>query len=376
MILMFSILILTVACEPQMADLGGEPLKKPPYKIGAIFPLTGPVAVAGEFVRTGLLLAVDEVNKQGGINGIPLELVIEDDACDPKKAVTSFQKLAEVDNVPAIIGPFCSGSALATAPLANEKKVIEITSGAATPLLTSAGDYVFRVSPSDNFQATFMAEQIGTRHQRLAILYLQNQQATDMEEAFLKSFVGKITAIESFSEGDIDIKSQLEKIAKSEPEALLVLVFPAQYSFVTKQIVELGIDLPLYASHTFETPESLKLGAQAERYKYSIQSYNTSLLPNHEFIAAYKDRFNKTPSIWSMYTYDAVLVLAEALKQCPQDSFCIKDRLYALKGYNGVSGFASFDQNGDSKEYSYHLKTVKNNTFVPLIDSDVPSRIN
>lgn len=353
-----------VSCSKDIPD--DRAMDISPVRIGLIFPQTGNVAVAGEFVRTGAVLAVDGINKAGGVKGRPLELVFEDDSCDAKKAVTSFQKLAEVDNVSAVIGPFCSGSALATAPIADSLGVVELTSGAATPLLTKSGDFVFRISPSDDFQAMFLADEVAKRYDSIAILYLQNQQATDMKDVFVRSFKGNITSIESFTDSDSDIRSQLGKLASSDPQAIVVLVFPAQYGLVTRQLKELGVDLPLFASHTFETPESLKLGPDAQRYVYSIQSYDSSSPAASDFIESYVSRFNSTPSVWSAYTFDAVGLISDAISSCGEDAYCIKGWLYSVNGREGVTGVISFDTNGDRIESGYQLKTVRDGKFISL----------
>lgn len=117
-------------------------------RIGAIDPLTGPFAAYGEPVRDGMLLAVDEINAKGGINGRKIELLLEDDGGDPKVSVNAFTKLATVSKVPVIIGPLSSGASMATAPLANRYRVVQISTLAGTIDLTKAGDYAFRIYPS------------------------------------------------------------------------------------------------------------------------------------------------------------------------------------------------------------------------------------
>ena len=130
--------------------------------------------------------------------------------------------------------------------------------------------------------------------------------------------------------------------------------------------VELGINLPLYATHTFETPESLKLGKDAERYIYSIQAYNQNLPQTKEFIRKHKEKYGQEPSVFSGFSYDATMLLAGALRVCGNDSDCVKSFLYQTQGYQGVSGIKSFDENGDIKNPIYTLKTVRNSMFIPL----------
>src|SRR5882724_6264232 len=109
-------------------------------RIGAIDPLTGPFAAYGEPVRDGMLMAVDEVNAIGGIGGRKLELILEDDGGDPKLAVNAFTKLATISKVPVTIGPLSSGASMATAPLADRYRVVQLSTLAGTIDLTHAGE--------------------------------------------------------------------------------------------------------------------------------------------------------------------------------------------------------------------------------------------
>ncbi|RKZ20523.1 hypothetical protein DRQ23_08955 [bacterium] len=127
-------------------------------KIGAILVLTGPDAKAGQSAREGIELAVNEINSAGGIKGNLLEIVYEDDAGDPAKAVSAAKKLIDIDKVPAVIGPMWSSSVLAVAPIAEKKKVVILSPTASAPSITKAGDYIFRNTYSDVFEGTKAAE--------------------------------------------------------------------------------------------------------------------------------------------------------------------------------------------------------------------------
>ena len=129
-----------------------------PIRIGAIDPLTGPFAAYGEPVRDGMLLAVDEINAKGGIGGRKIELLLEDDGGDPKNSVSAFTKLATVSKVPVVIGPLSSGASMATAPLAERYKVVQLSTLAGTIDLSKAGDYVFRIYPSSEIGSRYIAK--------------------------------------------------------------------------------------------------------------------------------------------------------------------------------------------------------------------------
>ena len=128
-------------------------------KIGAIVPLTGPFASYGEPVKNGMLLAVDEINNNGGVKGKKIKLIIEDDAGNPTTAVNAFEKLAGTDKVPMILGPLSSGCSMATAPVAEKNKVVQLSTLAGIPDLSKAGDYIFRIYPSSELGARFAAKQ-------------------------------------------------------------------------------------------------------------------------------------------------------------------------------------------------------------------------
>ncbi|MCK5174874.1 MAG: ABC transporter substrate-binding protein, partial [Planctomycetes bacterium] len=128
--------------------------KKPPeqkeVKIGAISPFTGDGANYGKAARTAIDMAVDEINTKGGVNGAKLVVVYEDDKGNPSDALSAFKKLATVDKVSAVLGPFYSSNVLACAPVANRLKVVLLTGTATSDNIRTAGEYVFRVCPSND----------------------------------------------------------------------------------------------------------------------------------------------------------------------------------------------------------------------------------
>ena len=116
--------------------------EKTPIKIGALLPLSGPNAKYGEEIRQGIELAREELNSQGGINGRNVEVLYEDDQADPKTGVSAIQKLIDVEGVHVILGPWASGVALATAPIAEDKKVIMLAEAIAPAISDAGGLYL------------------------------------------------------------------------------------------------------------------------------------------------------------------------------------------------------------------------------------------
>src|SRR3989344_4743654 len=146
-----------------------------PIKIGVVLPLTGDAAVYGEPARNVYQMAVDEINKAGGVNGRELSLVVEDGKCNGKDAASAAQKLVNVDNVKVIIGGICSSESLAITPIAAEKKVAVFSPGSSSPALTNYSPYFFRNYPSDASQGKVLAEIAYNDKNWRKVAFLQEQ---------------------------------------------------------------------------------------------------------------------------------------------------------------------------------------------------------
>ena len=129
-----------------------------PFVIGAMDALTGVAESYGNPLHQAKLLAVEEINAAGGINGRMLELIVEDSKCAAQDAITAYNKLTDVDGVKIILGTTCSGSMLGAAPLAEKDGVVLLSASATSPDIASAGDYIFRTAINDL--------QLGHRHRQ------------------------------------------------------------------------------------------------------------------------------------------------------------------------------------------------------------------
>jgi branched-chain amino acid transport system substrate-binding protein len=218
--------------------------------IGAVDPQSGPFAAYGEPVRDGMLLAVEEINAGGGILGRKVELALEDDAGDPKTAVSAFTKLATATKVPVVIGPLSSGASMATAPLADKYKVVQLSTLAGTIDLTNAGDYVFRIYPSSEVGSRYIAKEAVERFsaKRAAILYPNNPFGVTSNK-----FVGEVmkergvavVAAETFNDGDRDFRTQLTKIIEAKPDVLLCSAYYEEGAQILVQAKQLGLSVPI-----------------------------------------------------------------------------------------------------------------------------------
>ena len=228
-----------------------------PIKIGWLGPLTGDVSSVGSADRDGATLAVKEVNEAGGINGRMLEVVYEDGGCESKMASTAGNKLINVEQVVAIVGGLCTGETMAVAPTAEEKKVVMVSPGSTAPSVTEAGDYIFRVVASDDYQGAFAAEatyNMGKR--KAAVLYGVTDFHKGLADAFVKRFEelgGQIVASETYLQESRDLKGQLTKIKNSGADVLYFATYTEAGVVGIKQAQELEVGLQIVGAEPFDS---------------------------------------------------------------------------------------------------------------------------
>lgn len=322
-------------------------------KIGAVLPLTGSAAQWGGPARDGALLAIEEINAQGGIKGKKISLVVEDDKCDQTTGVSAAQKLLTSDKPVAIMGAVCSSVTLAIAPLAERNKEILISPASTNPDITNAGDYIFRVIPTDALRGKVFAEYINSLgHKNVSILYINNDGGVGNKDAFSKYFQelgGRISSIESYPQDARDMRTQLTKIKQQKPDALVIVSYPDDTPIVMRQAQELALGIPLFfQTEALDDPAVIqKAGNAAEGATYILPAKPEGDIATN-FATKYKEKYNRDPETFAAESYDTIKLLASIMSNLPEISGDgIKTGLYNTKNYEGASGIITFDQNGD-----------------------------
>jgi branched-chain amino acid transport system substrate-binding protein len=321
--------------------------------IGAVLPLTGSAAQWGGPARDGALLAIDEINNEGGINGKKISLIVEDDKCDPTTGVSATQKLLNSDNPVAIMGAVCSSVTLAIAPIAERDKEILVSPASTNPQITSAGDYIFRVIPTDALRGKVFADYISSQgHKNVSILYINNDGGVGNKDAFSTYFQqagGKIVSVESYAQDARDMRTQLTKIKQAKPDAVLIVSYPDDTPIVLRQAQELALGVPLFfQTEALDDPAVIqKAGNAAEGAIYILPAKPEGNVAVN-FAAQYKEKYGRDPETFAAESYDTIKLLAAIMKSQPNiSSESIKTGLYATKNYEGASGVITFDENGD-----------------------------
>lgn len=344
--------------------------EKGEIKIGVINSLTGSGAPYCEGIHNSFQLAVDEINEAGGIKGRKLVLLYEDDQTNPEAAVSAFQKLVDVDKVQIIIGPASSSSVMACAPLANDRKVVLLSSGAASPDITYAGDYIFRNRSAGtqeaNATADFAYENLKLR--KVGILKINTDYGQGFSRVFKEKFSslgGEILGEVTYDQGQTDFRSQIVKIKNLNPEGVYLIGVPVEAGLILKQSAELGFNTR-FLTNNMESPELIKIAGNAtEGIYFAIPrvKLDESQERVKHFVEEYVKRYGEKPDMFAADAYDAVFIAKWAIEQAGYDGSKIKDALYQLQDFQGIAGSVSFDSNGDALK-PLVIKTVRNREFV------------
>lgn len=342
--------------------------------VGAIAPLSGDNAQFGTALKQGMELALREVNDHAAAEGLrPPQLHFEDSMGDPATAVSAFRKLVDFDHTPIVLGAMFSKETMAIAPIAESRHIVLLSPTSSDVALTKAGDYIFRIYPSDSYDGEFLANYIAQQPDlhRLGVLYLTTSSTTAVATIF-KELVEKqgrqVVLIEAHDEGTRDFRSVLEKVRAAKPDAVMLFSYLNEMALILRQAKELGYHFRFIAISTIYDQKLFELaGDAANGVVFSTAIYEpTSTDPRiRDFVQRFRKIHGAAPNIWAAYGYDVVRVAAEAIWHSNGSPDSIKQALYAIHDFPGVTGITSFDSNGDVKK-PLRMMAVRNGRFEPL----------
>ncbi len=345
--------------------------KAEPIRVGHVDALTGADAAYGTAVDRGIVLAVEEINKNGGINGRPIELFSLDDQGKSTEAVLAATKLITLNKVVAVLGESQSSKALAMAPIAQSQKIPMISPWATNVKVTQLGDYIFRVCYIDSFQGAVLAKFVMDKlHlKRVAIMKDLNSDASlGLAEFFIKKYTelgGKIVANQTYTAGDVDFRSQLVAIREQAPDAIFLTGYYVEAGLIARQARELGLKVPLLGGDAWDAPELITLGGPAIEGGYFSTHYSSeSQEPQvKSFIQRYQSKYKEIPSAPAALGYDAAKILAAAMKRLKEITpVGIRDALAKTKDFPGVTGKITIDEHRDAIKPTVIMK-VKDGKF-------------
>jgi branched-chain amino acid transport system substrate-binding protein len=336
--------------------------QKQSVKVGVLMAFTGGSSNMGYGTMKGIQLA----KKQLGADTI--ELVQADSHCDPKTAKTAMQSLIN-KGVVAVIGDGCSSASLAALPLANSSKIPMISPSASSATLTIPNDYFFRVVPSDNYQAAYIAQAIRKQGiTNVAVFYTNEPYGSAMNQSFQEQFQtlgGRVVATAYAEPDDINLAAEMQKLKAAGPQA----VFIAPNSLITATAAiqvarDQGITAPLfggdilYDKTLISNAPTASSGITLTTFPTGTDTFRQSLVNEYKV----SEQLYAAPQ-----AYDAFHTVYLALQKGASNGEEIHNLIPTIS-FKGASASISFDQNGEEPgtNYAYDLLKVKGGAFTTL----------
>ncbi len=345
------------------ADEPKQPIASPskePIKIGAMFALSGPASSIGTPTKLVAQMVTDKINKEGGINGRPVEHVFGDTESDPTKALMVAKRLVEQEGVVALIGPTRTDTGMAIKPYIESKGIPTV--------MTVGGDPVIAGGKFGSFHWTFKAPQRTSVAVKKIYAYLNKHSmkkvaiihATDgfgrdglaWLNNLAPEFGIEIVATEAFDVNDPDMTTQLTKIKGSGADAVICWTIGPAGAKVARNYKQINLTMPLFQCHGQPDPKYIELAGDAaeETIMPSTKLMAASQLPDSdpqkavvtEFIRLYTETYHYDKqypiNTHSGYAWDALMLLAQAMKRAGTDREAIRAEIEKVSGYVGVSG--------------------------------------
>ena len=348
-------------------------------RIGVQLPLCGERAAVGRTIKSGVAMAVEAVNREGGIGGVPVEVIYEDDQDTEQGAREALKKLVRDHQVVAVVGELFSRYVIACRDIVEEAGVPYLTGGT-SPRTTEQTRWIFRVGASDAVLADLLARYaVGDlKLNKLAILHDQtgiHNARAEMVVKVLKERYGIEPVVRAgWKPGDRDFTPQLSQIKAHPVQAILALGETGEAGPFLRQVKALGLQTQVIAHRDFGTTRALEEAGGAAEGVVIMTEYIPALQePERQAWArAYQERYGTEANVISAQYYDAVLLLAEAAKRGGASREGVRLGLEKLKGFRGVLADYTFDAKRNGVHRLYVAKiTAGKPTLVTILEESL-----
>ena len=324
--------------------------------LAVVSPVTGDSAEYGIHFNVGAQMAADKINEAGGINGKQVVLKSFDSKNDAKEAAEVARLICQDKTILATIGDFSSTCCMATAPIYEENKTVQISPSAGLIDFPRVGPYNFSTTGVQENDGGFLMnrvinEKMGAKS--VAIVYTNNDYGLNMlsfmtQEAEADGVV--ITDTEAIASGEKDFTAIVSKMRQTEPEAVAIMGSYNEVANCVKQIRQVGWDVPVAISGSALTDQLVELLGDDVNGIYSniafVASDNTP--ETKEFNEEFTKRANMPPSFHSISTYDTVMLVCDAAIKCGDNlnRETLQEAIQSYKGFDGLMGPFEFTEDG------------------------------
>ncbi len=346
-----------------------------PVKLALILAKTGIAAQDDVVAINAALLAVEEINVQGGLLGHPIELIILDNTSTPIGAKMAAEKAVKL-GVIGMIGSFRSSHSLAMVPVVQRAKIPMISPSSTNPDVTLGSDYVFRTCFIDSFQGLIMADYAYTYLNARNAVILTNANeiySITLARYFKTSFTmkgGKVLAEELYPGTAVDFTKILSRVKELRPDVIFIPGYSRDSGLIINQSVKMGIDSVFLGGDAWDVGISQYAGKAMEgAYQSNHWHSDVPFERNLHLKTAYEKKYG-VKIIENMripLTYDSVYLFADAVKRAGSiNPEKIREALSRTKGFKGATGTITFDQNRNPVGKEACILKFKNGSWTYL----------
>lgn len=349
-----------------------------PIRIGVAAPITGNSAEYGKGFQVATQMAAEVVNAAGGVKGRPIEMVVKDSKGDAKESADVARIFCEEEDIVAVIGDFSSSSCMASAPIYQEKGLVQISSSASHPDFAKMGDYMFGVVGRQDDEGPFMAKYMAKKYigaESVGVIFMNNDWGVVTSENFKQACEESgvtVTATESFIEGEKDFNAVISKVRQTDPDALCLITQYNEAAIISKQVKQAGWDVQIMGAGAMYSDQLIQLGgADVEgliaESPFIIEESDPKAM---EFAREFEKRAGFKPNIQAASAYDTALLVADAIGRAEEVSrSAVRDALAATDNFMGITGPITFTEDGDVHR-KYRVMAIQDGKWVALTGYD------
>ena len=365
------VLVLIIVLASMTACTGGSK-EVEIVKIAVAAPQTGDYAEYGNGFKNAVELMVDKWNKDGGVLGKQIELVVYDDKNSGEEAATIAEKIATDKDIVGVIGHFASGVCMAASPTYQEMKVINISPSASHPDFTNEGDFIFRnntiISIESQAGVNIAMDTLGKS--KIGILSVKTDWGTSTAEitkGLIASSGATVVEHQEVVDGTVDFSPNIAKLEDAGAEVIIVAAMYNTLAPLATQYKAINPNIEFVGFSNAYSQQLIDLAKEnAENIHFPTQFFDASEDAKvRAFVDEYNEKFGSNPSSLTAQAYDSAGLLFTAIENAKTtDSEKVRDELAKIE-YEGVTGYTEFDEERNSVR-PFTVVKIENGTFVEV----------
>ncbi len=328
-------------------------------KIALAGPVTGPVAQYGDMQFVGAKMAIEQINKAGGVNGKELEAVVYDDACDPKQAVAVANKIVN-DDIRFVVGHLCSSSTQPASDIYEDEGVLMITAASTSPDITTRGyQLIFRTIGLDSMQGPTAAKYIinTVKPKNMAVIHDKQQYgeglASSVRDEVQKVGI-KVALYEGVTAGDKDFSALIAKLKKEDVDFVYYGGYHPELGLILRQSGEKGLDVKFMGPEGVGNKDiSAIAGKASEGLLVTLPKSFDQDPANAKLVEAFQAKSEDPSGPFVFPAYSAVQVMADGMKLASSEDPEKVASTLRSNSFKTPTGELGFDNKGDLKDFSF-----------------------